>query len=116
MDIDLQDELYIFRRDICDRVDLRDTGIVDHDVEPANRLFGMLDRCVDLRTVADVGPECCGLAARLFNLGSDVTRRIGFEVDNRDVAPPFARRKAMPRPMPCATPVTSATFPLIFIL
>ena len=51
----------------------------------------MLHRVIDLRTIADVGFECCSLAAKLFNLGSDFAHLIGIDVDNSNIGAIFCQ-------------------------
>ena len=68
LDIDLQYLVHFVGRDIGERLDLRDTGIVDHHVEATECFLGVLDRGIDFVAICHVCLEGGRLAAQLDDL------------------------------------------------
>jgi hypothetical protein len=97
-------------------LDLGDARVVDHDVEPAEFLFGMIVGGVDVATLRNVGFERRRLATRALTSSATPCILASLTSTIAMSAPSLASLKAMARPMPWPAPVTSATFPPILML
>jgi len=64
---------------------LGDAGVVDHHVEAAERLLGMVDGGVNLVAVADVGDEGRRLSAQRLNLPGHTFQLVGLDVDECEI-------------------------------
>jgi hypothetical protein len=83
--VDAVDPLDLFLRHFGQRIHLTDACVVDHDVEPAQRLLGMIDRGEHLVTSGDVGHHRGGLAAQRADFAGDGLDLLGLHVHQTDV-------------------------------
>jgi hypothetical protein len=107
-DIDLQDLVQFFGRDIGKRLNLRDDGVVDDNVESARLLFSVIDGGIGIVAIPNLGLERRRLtterprqSATAFIL-SYLTSTTAMSAPSRGT-------------MPCPAPVTKATFPLMLM-
>ena len=107
--VDRHQPVEVLRRDVEQRRDLRDAGVGDHDVEASRARPRRPRPSVDLPGVATSTSrrERCRLADLRDRLASRIEGRSAIATSS----PSAASRRAMPRPMPRAPPVTSATRP-----
>ena len=83
--VDLQDFLHLVRHHVRQSLDLRDAGVVDHDVEAAEFLLGVIDGFVNPVTLRDIRPECRGLPANCPHFIRDGARLVVLEIHERYV-------------------------------
>ena len=105
--IDRQDRVPFIGREVLDRRDVLDAGIVDEDVGRAELVGAAPDHLLDLRGVGKIGAIMGRVqfaAVASISAGSPKPLSITF-------APSAASARAMASPMPEVEPVTSATLP-----
>ncbi len=91
----------------------RDARVVEHDIEPPVFLDRARDRGLDIRLAGHVGAlkHRAPAGRRAFCDGGLASLR--FKSVSTTLAPSFANRSAVARPIPLAAPVITATFPWI---
>jgi hypothetical protein len=85
LDVDLEDFIDLFRRHFRERLHLRDSGVVDHYVEPGELLLDVVDGGIDIVPLGDIGTKCRRPAPDLSHLISDGFHFRLVEVHNRNV-------------------------------
>jgi hypothetical protein len=80
--VDGDDRIPALHREVFDRGDMLDAGVVDQYVDAAEFALGVGDHVGDLRHIADVGRMMANLAAELSDLG-DHRRGIAKAVQNQ---------------------------------
>ena len=96
------DRREIRERNLADKPDALDAGVVDQDVDPVRLRIDRLERFSDAGRIGDIGFEIDDPGARLG--GGDLSRE-------NTLAPSASNLSAIASPMPRAAPVTTATRP-----
>ena len=89
-----------------------DAGVVDQDVDAAERLHGGVARGFDLGEPRDVARHRRGLAADCASSPAACSASAPSRSQIATAAPDSSSRSTIARPMPCAPPVTTALRPL----
>ncbi len=89
LDVDLQNRARFFCCDIHKGLHLCNPGVVEHHVEPAELLLGMIDCRVDVFAFRHVGFECRRLRDA-WNVFSDQVRRSGIDAGRCERIKEFA--------------------------
>ena len=110
LDVDIVDAVELGLADLQHRlVAMRPAGVVDDDVEPAERLrTAATAASISAATVTSHFIASADAAGRLGRLASRPSR---LRSSHATFAPSAAKRAAMPAPKPDAAPVTMATLP-----
>jgi nucleotide-binding universal stress UspA family protein len=87
LNVDLQYLVHFLRRDLGKRSNLRNAGVVDHDVEPVECLLGVFDRLIHIVALREVRCEGGRLAAQLEDLPRDRAGRRVVDIHDSDVGP-----------------------------
>jgi hypothetical protein len=100
-------------RELVDRSDVLDTGVVDEDVEPPEGFERQIDHASDRAGLCHVGRRIDRPYAVLRRVPATVspTSSILPRPLSTTAAPASASERAMPSPMPLVEPVTIATRP-----
>ncbi len=85
LNVDPVDSLHLLLGDIRQRLDLGDTRVVDHDVQPAQFVVGVINSGKYLFAVAHVGHKSGGFAPEGFHLFGDLRQLFRIEVNQCNI-------------------------------
>ena len=111
LEVDRELAVPVVLGEVVGRAGDRDAGVVDDDVDAAERLDAAVHAGRDVRAAGDVHVDAVAVRARRADLRRGLRAVSPRRSATATRAPSSAKRSAVARPIPDPPPVTSATFP-----